>query len=87
MAQIQNATIQKQPEAPPISREQVMQHLGNGKRRISQRKGELADALSDSITQEFGTINNLCQALISKIEELEAKVKTLEASSKAKDKK
>ncbi len=50
--------------------EQVTQALGNAKRRISQRKGELADNLSDQITQELGQVNQMCMQLFGEIQRL-----------------
>jgi ubiquinone biosynthesis protein UbiJ len=50
--------------------EQVTQALGNAKRRISQRKGELADNLSDQITQELTQINQVCMQLFGEIQRL-----------------
>lgn len=69
-----------------ITMEQVTQSLGNAKRRISQRKGELSDNLSDQITQELSQINQMCMQIFGEVQRLTAENENLKKekeSSKA----
>lgn len=62
-----------------ITRETVTSQLGNSKRRVSQRKGELADALSDAITQEYAGISNMCLQLLDYSTALKKEITDLKA--------
>jgi len=67
-----------------MTMEQVTQGLSNAKRRISQRKGELADNLSDQITQELGQINQMCMQLFGEIQRLTAENEKLKGKEEPK---
>lgn len=79
---------QKPPVTPPgpkniqmtqeIKREDFNNALGQSKRRISQRKGELLDAMGDQITQEFAGISQGIMQLFDQIDTLKAKINELE---------
>jgi len=82
---------QKNPKAQPqqpkniqpnitmeITRDQITQALGNAKRRISQRKGELLDTLSDQISQEFSGIHQGVMSLFDQIDVLKRRIAELE---------
>ncbi|MCK5600901.1 hypothetical protein KAR91_03470 [Candidatus Pacearchaeota archaeon] len=68
-----------------ITRETLNNQLGNSKRRVSQRKGELADALSDAITQEYAGISNMCLQLLDYATALKKEISELKAKPQAKD--
>lgn len=69
-----------------ITRETLTQQLGNSKRRVSQRKGELADALSDAITQEYAGISNMCLQLLDYATALKKEITDLKAKAQPKEK-
>lgn len=63
-----------------VTREKLTSELGNSKRRVSQRRGEMADALSDQITQEFTGINMVFMQLYDYIEQLKTRIMELEGT-------
>jgi len=53
---------------PEMSRDQFVQAMANSKRRISQTKGELFDAIGDKITSEMAGMASACNQLYDQLE-------------------
>jgi len=76
--------IMRPPVTFNITRDQFTNAIGNAKRRISQRKGEVIDTLGDQITQEFVGLNNAIMGLFDQIDALTARIKELESNQEPK---
>lgn len=67
------------------TRDQITTAIGNSKRRISQRKGEILDTLSDQISQEYSGIHQTLMSLFDEIDNLNRKIKELESPPTTKE--
>jgi len=85
----------QKPQVPPtpkniqmtqeIRREDFNNALGQSKRRISQRKGEMLDAMGDQITQEFAGIGQGIMQLFDQIDVLKRRIAELESPPTTKE--
>lgn len=79
MSQPQGRRVEMQQAPQTMNKDQFTNQLFNAKTRISRRKGELSDGLSDVITQEFTAIN---QVVLQLFQDLEVKQVTIEELKK-----